>query len=333
MWSSAAGESTMMMTTIQQACMRRCSLAGILSQKVINRSISTVQPNNNRVPTTLYRQILHWCRRYRNVPFSPLPPVTLSPPHQVNSAALKRLKDMRALLLNVDTNNIIDNNKKEWGEIGGHPAHYAMYKEGVVVSDDLITFPEINNANDLQGVIRSIYWLNNQHTIEEVHSAAITDINAVVNEENDTKEQISLAFEAIKSCNQLSFSELDTRRGKREMSMKVRQKNGESDEKGVIFHVGQVVQHKNDKWRGVVVGWDIEKNKNDDGQLLSSLTTKQYSLHSMSDGLSEATTTKSKKKVQYTVLVDYYDNKLLLQSAKTVTLESQDDLVSVTDPW
>ena len=231
-------------------------------------------------------------------------------------------------MLNVDTNNIIDNNKKEWGEIGGHPAHYAMYKEGVVVSDDLITFPEINNASDIHGLIRSIYWLNNQHTIE-----GATDSNAVVNEETDTKEQISLAFEAIKSCNQLSFSELDTRRGKREMSMKVRQKNGESDEKGVIFHVGQVVQHKNDKWRGVVVGWDIEKNKNDDGQLLSSLTTKQYSLHSMSDGLSEATTTKSKKKVQYTVLVDYYDNKLLLQSAKTVTLESQDDLVSVTDPW
>ena len=152
-----------------------------------------------------------------------------------------------------------------------------------------------------------------------------------------TKEQISLAFEAIKSCNQLSFSELDIRRGKREKSMevRVRQKNEESDDQfpSVIFHVGQVVQHKNDKWRGVVVGWDIEKNKNDDGQLLSSLTTKQYSLHSMSDGLSEATTTKSKKKVQCTVLVDYYDNKLLLQSAKTVTLESQDDLVSVTDPW
>ena len=183
------------MMTIQQAFMRRCSVAGILSQKVINRSTSTVQPDNNRVPTTLYRQILHWCRRYRDVPFSPLPPVTLSPPYQVNSVALKRLKDMRAFLLNVDTNNIIDNNKKEWGEIGGHPAHYAMYKEGVVVSDDLITFPEINNANELQGVIRSIYWLNNIHTIEEVHStattieevhsAATTDSNAVGNEEND----------------------------------------------------------------------------------------------------------------------------------------------------
>ena len=54
--------------------------------------------NKNRVPIALYRQLLAWSRRYRDVPFTnPIPPVTLQGP-QVNPIALKRLNDMRTFL-------------------------------------------------------------------------------------------------------------------------------------------------------------------------------------------------------------------------------------------
>lgn len=53
--------------------------------------------NSNRVPVTLYRQLLLWCRQYDGIPFNPLPPATLAPP-QVNLAALRRLGRMRSFL-------------------------------------------------------------------------------------------------------------------------------------------------------------------------------------------------------------------------------------------
>lgn len=304
----------------------------------VNVDVSKQTINNNRVPKTLYRQLLVWCRRYNDVPFDPLPPVTLSPP-QVNSLALKRLKDMRTFLhtneVKESMNIHIDGIEKDVFGTGGHPAHYAMYRDDVTVTENMITFPEIHDSNQLQSTIRSIYWLNNRHTIENIEGMD------VIMSENDTKEQITLAFDAIKSCNQLSSSELDTRRSKREESIKVRQNEGtnfESKEKvpNVTYHVGQVVQQNKDQWRGVIVGWALEKDNKNNGQL-SSLTTKQYTIKDDAEDTSSSTESNgdeadAKSKVQYTILVDYNDASLL-QSSKTVTLESQDDLTAVNDPW
>ena len=304
----------------------------------VNVDVSKQTINNNRVPKILYRQLLVWCRRYNDVPFNPLPPVTLSPP-QVNSLALKRLKDMRTFLhtneVKESMNIHIDGIEKDVYGTGGHPAHYAMYRDDVTVTENMITFPEIHDSNQLQSTIRSIYWLNNKHTIENIEG-----LDGVVSE-NDTKEQITLAFDAIKSCNQLSSSELDTRRSKREESIKVRQNEGtnfESEERfpNVTYHVGQVVQQNKDQWRGVIVGWALEKDNKNNGQL-SSLTTKQYTIKDDAEDTSSSTESNvdeadAKSKVQYTILVDYNDASLL-QSSKTVTLESQDDLTAVGDPW
>ena len=304
----------------------------------VNVDVSKQTTNNNRVPKTLYRQLLVWCRRYNDVPFNPLPPVTLSPP-QVNSLALKRLKDMRTFLhtneVKESMNIHIDGIEKDVYGTGGHPAHYAMYRDDVTVTENMITFPEIHDSNQLQLTIRSIYWLNNLHTI--IENIALDGVMS----ENETKEQITLAFDAIKSCNQLSSSELDTRRSKREDSIKVRQNEGtnfESEEKfpNVTYHVGQVVQQNKDQWRGVIVGWSLEKDNKNNGQL-SSLTTKQYTIKDDAEDTSSSTESDvdeadAKSKVQYTILVDYNDASLL-QSSKTVTLESQDDLTAVDDPW
>ena len=170
------------------------------------------------------------------------------------------------------------------------------------------------------------------------------------------KEQISLAFDAMKSCNELSSGELDSRRSKREFRIQVRQgqsagsASDEFPDGNVKYHVGQVVKHKSKLWRGVIVGWDIEKDKSD-GRL-SSLTTKQYSIPpSESDERkndSSPTTGSSNDNVRqdaslwkYTVLVDLNDAQSNNRHesdegtilGKSITLESQGDLSPVDDPW
>jgi hypothetical protein len=269
---------------------RKESGADLLNPFGTTRSFSSTSNPRNRVPTTLYRQLLVWCRRYKDVPFNPLPPVTLLPP-QVNRLALKRLLDFRSFIknsMNVDESTRLSGTRS-------HPAHYAMYNEQNLVKKDMITFPKISDANELRSMIRSIFWLNNRSTIANLSSA--TEDHG----EDATKEQISLAFDAIKSCNQLSSSELDSRKSKREFSIQARGGeigDGNENEKvpNVRYHVGQVVTHSK-KWRGVIVGWAIKEDKNDGRH--TSLTTKQYSLKE--DGTSSTGTTgveTKKSKVQ-----------------------------------
>ena len=317
-----------------QSVTKRRSLAIYLHQKESADSVnpfctrslsSTVSNPRNRVPTTLYRQLLVWCRRYKDVPFNPLPPVTLMPP-QVNPSALKRLLEFRSFLRN---SMIVDESTRLSGT-WSHPAHFAMYNANILVKKDMITFPEISDANELRSIIRSIYWLNNRDTIANLSSA--TEDHG----EDATKEQISLAFDAIKSCNQLSSSELDSRKSKREFSIQVRGgKNSDDNEHdkvpNVRYHVGQVVMHAN-KWRGVIVGWTIREEKSDGRH--TSLTTKKYSLKEDGTSSTENTGVETKKsKVQYTVLVDYNDASLLQTSSKTVLFESEEDLTPIDDPW
>lgn len=287
-----------------------------------------VPSHSNRVPKTLYRQLLKWCRDYKDIPFNPMPPVTLSPP-LVSPLALKQLRGMRALLDRSDA-------KDSTSEIRdhGHPAHYALYNQDIDVRDNMIVFPEIKDASELRGVIRSIYWLNNESTIAEMERS---DVDNVDDEHNaiQQKERISLAFDAIKSCNQLSSTELDNRAKKRQQSIDAR----EMMSPVINYHVGQIVQHKLNKWRGVVVGWNVE----DDNRIeeanqnrLTSLTTKQYPLKSeerkdervLGDSL-----TKQKKdpKVKYTLLLDKNDA-TIMHTSKYVSLELQDDLIAVDDP-
>ena len=210
-----------------------------------------------------------------------------------------------------------------------HPAHYAMYNENIIAKKDMITFLEISDANELRSIIRSIYWLNNRNTIRMEEEDATGDHG-----EDAAKEQISLAFDAIKSCNQLS-SELDSRKSKRELSIQVRggkiSDGNENDEPNVRYHVGQVVTHAN-KWRGVIVGWAIKEDKNDGRH--TSLTTKQYSLKEDGNSSKGNTGVETKKsKLQYTVLVDSNDASLLQTSSNTVLFESEQDLTPTEDPW
>lgn len=262
----------------------------------------------------LYRQLLGWCRKYQEVPFNPLPPVTLEPP-LVSASSLRRLCQMRAILSN---NKINDHAASEFGGNRHHPAYYALYGEHVSVSSGLITFPEITSASQLRAIIRSVYWLNN-------HSSDSTeDVTA----EGRTKDQISLAFDALRSVNQLSSSELDSRQRKRDLTIKVRRR--ESSLPNAKFHVGQIVKQRRKGWRGAVVGWTVDEGKNEKKhKRLSSLTTKQYTLSAPNS--ETATESPKSRSIKYTILVDMNDSSLLHES-KTVNLEAEEDLISVDNP-
>ena len=290
--------------------------------------------SQSRVIRTLYRQLLSWCRRYEDVPFDGIPPLTLTPP-QINSRALQRLRKMRTFL---DDNRIKDSVKQaKWR----HPAHFALYNTDIHVSrdDDLVVFPAVHDANKLRDVIRSVFWLNNMNATVDIGDGENSNEQKIDSLYHPPKDQIALAFEAIKSCNQLSSNELDDRRSRRQSSIAIRQEQmhdviGTPD---VKYHVGQVVSQKKKGWRGVIVGWTIADKqliKNPSQKKLTSLTTKQYALSKKS--LNEAAK-KSEKAVydncpktdvKYTILVDVNDA-ALLESSKIVSLESQDELVSV----
>ena len=109
-----------------------------------------------------------------------------------------------------------DSEETIWKKVGSHLSNYALYNKDIEIKDDMITFPQMKDVTELQAVIKSIYWLNNEHTIKDCDTTTDVDNN------ESTKAQISLAFEAIKSCNELSSGELDSRREKREFTMKVR---------------------------------------------------------------------------------------------------------------
>ena len=273
----------------------------------------------SRVPRTLYRQLLSWCRHYEHVPFDGIPPITLSPP-QVNSRALHRLRGMRTFL---DNNHIKDSTKHaKWR----HPAHFPLYNSDVSVNDNMIVFPAVHNSSELRDVVRSVYWLNNTKT-----TSAIEDEYRYDEQENtvdEEKTQISLAFEAIKSLNQLS-NDLDNRRSRRKKSIEIRQQQREiADAPNVKYHVGQVVSHKNKGYRGVVVGWTVE---DDQSTRLTSLTVKQYAVQEQDEGKRCAETECKQSKIKYTILVDVNDA-TLQESSKVVSIESQEDLITV-EPW
>ena len=237
---------------------------------------------------------------------------------------MKKLKDMSSCsgksLKSVATPDLISNKMKEF------------LKNGVDVKENLLTYPEIRDANELRAIIRSIYWLNNKSTLSKIKGLDASEANTG----DDVKEQISLAFDALKSCNELSAS-LDRRRKKRETSILAREAQLAESESHqfphVKYQVGQAVKHKRKSWRGVIVGWDIiERNK------VSSLTTKQYTIsHHIESGEKDRDSSSTNSKVvgkddgsslKYTVIVDMNDAK-----ADTIELESQVDLIPVDDSW
>lgn len=207
---------------------------------------------------TLYRQILKWTvRTGSQVPFDPMPPLTLVPP-RVDATTL------RLLSLEIQNIHVWDEGIYSSASDDSDVSAFNMddvRKEirfiakqmpiNTIVREHQITVP-MHNADDIRKATRMIYKLNS------IGPQSRLDLDCI-------KDRVNLGFEVFKSLNQLSEL-LDGRKLSREKHM---------DRLGVKFHVGQVVQHKTKRWRAIVAGW--EKNIHEaQSEQNTSLTQKDY---------------------------------------------------------
>jgi heat shock protein HspQ len=126
-----------------------------------------------------------------------------------------------------------------------------------IIESNQITCP-IHTSADAKTFFRAVFRLNRapSDTADETQ-----------------KQRITLAFEGIRSLNELSQG-LATLKEKRAKHI-VRE--------GVDFRVGQVVKHKVEDWRGIVIGWqrfeqEAASTTSEEEQQPTSLTQKSYEL-------------------------------------------------------
>lgn len=247
-------------------------------------TISSTQTNNdisndnkdkmktyNTISKTLYKQILRWTQYTGfHVPFDPMPPLTLSHP----------LIDKESLLLLQQLQHPYE---KDENDIE-HRIHtlFQNLPSTTIIDDSKIVIP-IYNAKTVYDIIRFVYTINHHH-----------------NDDNDTnisiiKDRISLGFEVLKSLNELS--EL--------LNERKEAHNHHQNRNGVLYHIGQIVQHKSMRWRGIISGWKRidQKNSNEStssNKSSSSLTTKEYESNNDNDD-------EFGNEIEYTVLLDEGD--------------------------
>jgi len=193
-----------------------------------------------------------------------------------------------------------------------------------VVTDSKLTLT-LTNTSEVRDVTRLVYRLNQE-----------TTGGGVSGEEEDRKvlkDRTSLGFEALRSLNQLSEL-LEKRKDARESHM---------NREGVYFHIGQVVQHKTDRWRAVVVGWNRTIIDTPPISSKTSLTQKNYDTISTTtddptaavlDGEITETESNDNKKTQvdYILHLDEGDASLSRVRIMGSMTAQQNELEAVHDP-
>ena len=249
-----------------------------------------------RLPLTLYRQLLQWCNTTEaGIPLEAfIEPISLEPP-QLDSSKLEELKEMFPTPKTVNDATTSDLMAQVSSLL---PANTKVQGNSLKVG--------IQNTHELRNLIRAMFRLNANTTAEEAR-----------------KKRISFAFQTLRSLNELSTSLDDLNK----------HRNDHIDRDEVQYYVGQVVQHKHERWRGVIAGWEKpdqeevlkrEKRTKDgkstqpSSEKLTSLTTKVYTA---SDFLSN---------VRYEVILDAGDVHMM-QAASSLIVSTQDDLELVTD--
>ena len=234
---------------------------------------------SRRISLTLYRQLLRWCKA--TDPALPLasfvPPVHLCAPEQVDPFRMEVLSQ---------TSGDID-------DMAVRRARHLL-PDKTYLKRSSMTVP-IASALDLHHFFQAIFRLNSGATSASVHR----------------KQQISVAFEALKSLNEMTGGI---------QSLLLRRKRHELRD-NVAFHVGQVVQHQDERWRGVVVGWERSDNSDDASFKPTSLTTKTYVDPALTQTSREAS-------VRYDVVVDEGDSHLMgFSSERTSAMQTELALV------
>ena len=156
------------------------------------RGFSNHQPGKARIALTLYRQLIAWCKDTDNeIPLSHfVPPITLQPP-RVEEHGLRSLA--------------------EADEVESHRVKRSMFPAETTFLPNMLTSP-ILNSSELLSFFRAIFRLNMVESSSEIQ-----------------KQHISLAFDALRSLNELSDA-LNNLKKKRE---------AHQNRKNIEFRIGQ----------------------------------------------------------------------------------------------
>jgi len=243
------------------------------------------------IAKTLYKQILKWTHITGKIPFDPIPPLTLIPP-RVNQSSLQQLACAYHDIHKTDDENKNEKSNDEYKRLA------KLLPTNSIIDESKLILP-IENPGSVRDATRLIFALN------KASSDGTTDDNEIL------KDRIDLGFDVLKSLNQLSEG-LDVRKSCRE---------SHSDRSGVLFHVGQVVQHKARRWRAIIEGWNKLPAEETNNPSNSSLTKKEYSSSSYDD----------ENEVEYILCLDEGDAILSRSRVMGTKKAKQHELEAVKD--
>jgi hypothetical protein len=258
------------------------------SESTRRRLFSTVNDSGKqRISLTLYRQLLRWCDYTSDdIPLSfYVPPIYIQSP-QVDQQGLSDLVEAAAAKDSID-------------DVKNKKIQRVTLPFNSIIQTKQLACP-VHTSADAKAFFRAIFRLN--------ASQADGDLQ---------KQRISLAFEALKSLNELTQT-LETLKQSQQSHM---------DRSNVYFRVGQVVQHKLEEWRGVIVGWErVENGRVGDSfkRPATSLTSKPYALDTTDQ-------------IKYSILLDSGDAHLHYEKRRepgelSLSETNQSDLHPVEDP-
>ncbi len=236
--------------------------------------------SQKRISLVLYRQLLRWC----NETDKDIPLGPALPPIHFSPPQI-----------NADSlKGMIDKNDK----------HSTIFSpETSVVNKSGIAVHIVPTSHDAKQIVRAVFRMN-----------------AATSDEQERRDQVSLAFEWIKNLNELTQQ--------LEEMKKRRMQHGNRE--GVEFRVGQVVKHKTLAWRGVVMGWRRQTTDENDAtgsSRATSLTQKSYESTNVS-------ASEDGDEIAYDIAIDLGDATLLSSAMQQSGLKNvyQSDLTLVDDP-
>jgi heat shock protein HspQ len=143
-----------------------------------------------------------------------------------------------------------------------------FFPSNSILETNHITCP-IHNSEDARKFFRAVFRVNRGSTEDS----------------QVQKQRVTLAFDGIRSLNTLSQGLHGLKQNRAKHILR----------DGVDFRVGQVVKHKIENWRGIIIAWcRVEPNRIGVDNKPTSLTKKQYDMD-------------SEESVRYTVLLDSGD--------------------------
>ena len=293
---------------------------------------------NRRISRTLYRQMIRFCQNLlqqgfpKDIVWYYIPTKHYNAPEQVDAFRMEFLYEAVEAIRLLPTHSVRDLEKVTMKYFERMAQLNAAHSEDVPILRRVMQFLPLKVARyepgmlhlnifeveDIMNSVRALFRLN--HVV--IPDPAVDGEASYESYISYEKERRTRVFEEMKQLNEM-YSVLQVLRANREVHSR--------DKPHVPLSVGQVVQHQQERWRGVIVDWEYHEPSrlvakpplSDDFSTIAatSLTNKAYA--SMTP------------RISYTIEVDdAYRRKRNNSSTTSVTItEDSANLLSVvTDP-